>query len=391
MRGHIKKRYKNSYTIVIATGNDPVTGKPKQRWFSCKGTKREAEQRLAELVHELDTGALEKPGKITLGDFLQRWLAEYAQPNLAPRTSEGYESIIHRHVIPRLGFVRLIKLKPEHVQKYYSDLLEQGRCNSKGGLNPLTVRHHHMMLHRALEHAVKWGLVTRNPVDAVDPPRTHRSEIRVMDENEVMTFLEAAKSTPYYTIFYIALFTGMRRSEFLALRWSDIDLLLGQLSVSRSLHQLQDKSLVFREPKTAKGRRTIALSPSTILVLREHKEKQKLMCQMLDRSLNESDLVFAQADGKPTLPDTVSRAWIRLVERTGLKGVRLHDARHTHASLMLKQGIHPKIVQERLGHANVQITLDTYSHVAPGLQEAAAFRFDELLLPKRNVGTPKLD
>ena len=174
----------------------------------------------------------------------------------------------------------------------------------------------------------------------------------------------------------------MRRSEFLALRWQDIDLLLCQSYITRSIHQLKDGSLIFRNPKTAKGRRMVTLPPSAALVLKEHKDKQKTLRMILGIPCQDSDLVFAQPDGKPLLPDTVSHAWAKIAKRIGREDIRLHDARHSHASLLLKQGIHPKIVQERLGHASIQITLDTYSHVAPGLQEAAAARFDEALFPK---------
>jgi len=379
MRGHITKRAKDSYTIVLELGSDPATGKRKQQWVSIKGTKKDAEKRLAELLHQLDNGMFMKPGKTTLADYLQRWLKDYAWPNLAPRTAEGYETIIRRHLAPKLGNILLTQLKPSDIQKYYSEMLSTGRCDSKGSLSPVTVRQHHMALHRALHMAVKWGLISRNPADAIDPPRCQRPEMHIMNEGDIHAFLEAAKSTPYYALFYLALFTGMRRSELLALRWEDLDLIMGQISVNRSLHHLRDKSLVFRTPKTAKGRRTIALPPSAILVLEEHREKQVAIRLILGTRLEDGDLVFSRPDGQPLLPDTVSHAWTKLALRTGLTGVRLHDARHSHASLMLKQGIHPKIVQERLGHASIQVTLDTYSHVAPGLQEAAALRFDEAL------------
>ena len=201
--------------------------------------------------------------------------------------------------------------------------------------------------------------------------------------SDFLIVLEAAKATPYYALFYLAIFTGMRRSELLALRWCDVDLLLCQIYVTRTLHHLRNGEIVFRAPKTAKGRRMIALSPSTIIVLREHREKQELARAMLGISLKDDDLVFSQLDGKPLLPSTVTHAWIKMVRRTGLEGVRLHDARHSHASLMLKQGTHPKIVSERLGHANIGITLDTYSHILPGLQEAAADRFDKMVTPRR--------
>ena len=162
-----------------------------------------------------------------------------------------------------------------------------------------------------------------------------------------------------------------------------MDLLLCQIYVTRTLHHLRNGEIVYRAPKTARGRRMIALSPSAALVLREHKEKQEVERVMLGILLKDDNLIFSQLDGKPLLPDTVTHSWIKLVRRIGLGGTRLYDARHSHASLMLKQGTHPKIVQQRLGHASIQITLDTYSHVAPGLQEAAANRFDEMVSTRR--------
>jgi len=263
-------------------------------------------------------------------------------------------------------------------------MLKSGRRNSSGGLSAQTVRHHHTALHKALQTAVEWGLLGRNVADAVRPPRAQRSEMRTWDEDDISRFLQATKDTPYYALFYLALFTGMRRSELLALRWQDVDFILSQVYVSRGLHVLKGSKITFRQPKTAKGRRTVALPPSAILLLKEHREKQALDHAMLGIPLKDDDFVFCDLHGKPLLPNTVTHAWITLVRRTGLKRIRLHDARHSHASIMLKQGIHPKIVQERLGHSSIQITLDTYSHVAPGLQEAAAKRFDEAFTTKYN-------
>jgi len=240
-----------------------------------------------------------------------------------------------------------------------------------------------MVIHKALENAVEWGLINRNVADAIKPPTAQRIEMQTWGENETVQFLEAAKATPYYELFYLALFTGMRRSELLALRWQDIDLILGQVYVSRSLHVLKGSVVVFRSPKTAAGRRTIALPPSVLLVFTEYREKREAENLLLGMPLLDDELVFSTL-GKPLLPNTITHAWGKLVRKTGLKAIRLHDARHTHASLMLKQGVHPKIVQERLGHSSIQITLDTYSHVAPGLQQAAANRFDDIIRVKHN-------
>jgi len=377
MRGHITKRGKNSYSIAVSLGKDATTGKYKYQWVSVKGTKKEAEKRLSELLTQIDTGTFMKPSKTTLAEYLERWLKDYVWPNLAPGTAEGYEHIMLRHLVPSLGNIILTQLKPEHLQRYYSEKLS-------GGLSAQTVRHHHTALHKALQTAVEWGLLSRNVADAVKPPHVEHPEMQTWGEDDIIRFLEAANATPYYALFYTALFTGMRRSELLALRWCDVDLLLCQVYVSRSLHVLRGGKVVFSSPKTAKGRRMIALTPSTTLILREHREKQAAQWAMLGIPLTDEALIFSDLEGDPLLPNTVTHAWIKLVRRIGIKPIRFHDARHSHASLMLKQGAHPKIVQERLGHASIQITLDTYSHVAPGLQEAAANRFDEAFSNKYN-------
>jgi len=269
------------------------------------------------------------------------------------------------------GLVSIIDIRPHHSTEL------------NAGLSAQTVRHHHMLMHKALGNAVEWGLVIRNVADAVRPPRAQRIEMQTWSEKEVVQFLESAKATPYYELYFMALFTGMRRSELLALRWQDIDFIYSQVSVNRSLHVLNGGKVVFGSPKTAAGRRTIALSPSAITLLREYRRIKEAESLLLGKPLSDDDLVFGTL-GKPLLPNTITHAWSKLVRHTGLKAIRFHDARHTHASIMLKQGIHPKIVQERLGHSSIQITLATYSHVAPGLQEAAANRFDDILGIKHN-------
>ena len=370
MRGHITKRGKDSYSIIISLGKDPATGKRKQQWVTVKGTKKDAEKRLAELLHQLDTGTYMKPGKTTVADYLNQWLTDYARQSLSPRGLERYQGIIQRHLIPNIGQITLTQLRPEHLQKMYT-------ANLDSGLNPKTVRYHHAVAHIALQTAVKWGLVGRNVADAVEPPRARCQEMQTWNESDVTRFLEGVKSSQYYALFYTALFTGMRRSELLALRWQDIDFLYSQIYVSRSLHHLKDGSYVFTQPKSERSRRTIALSPSAILALRDYRKAQEHQSTMLGIPLTDDRLVFSTFEGKPYRPNTITRAWSTLAAKAGVKVIRFHDARHTHASLMLKQGIHPKVVQERLGHSSIGMTLDTYSHVAQGIQEAAAKRFDD--------------
>jgi integrase len=389
MKGSIIER-NGSFRIKVPLGKNAKTGKYESYYETFHGNKTQAEIRLRQLLTDLDKGIFVKPGKSTCTDYLKRWLGEYAHTNLSPKTAEGYESIIYRHLIPALGVIPLAQLRPEMIQRYIGDKLTHGRAIGQGGLSSSTVRHHIICLHTARQHAVKMGILIRNPVDAVTIPRAQRHDMRTMSESDIHIFLEMARPTQYYALFYVLLFTGIRRSELLALRWQDVDLLLLQISVNRSLHQLRGGKIIFRQPKTEKSRRLIALTPSTATILREHYDYQNKQRESLGYpTLTDNDLVFCQYDGKPLIPNTVTHNWIKLVRRSGLNGIRLHDARHTHASLMLKQGIHPKIVQERLGHSSIQITLDIYSHVAPGLQQSAARTFDNIILPKGVIHVSK--
>ena len=374
MRGTIKKRGKRYY-IIYDEGRDPVSGKRRQRWVSAGDTKKEAERKLTEEIHKLNTGSYIEPAKVTVGQFLSQWLTDYVWSNVGPSTATVYEHMLRKHLIPGLGAVKLSALHPIDIQSYLAQKLKSGRLDGKGGLNSKTVRHHYVTLHTALESAIKWGLLSRNPADAVDPPKSQRKEMRTLDEVSLRRVLEAAKDTNYYSIFYLALFTGMRRSELLALRWKDIDLDAGTVTVNRRVYA-QKGNLDYRQPKTDKGRRSIPLPPSATQVMQRHKSHHKEIVDTLSSAWNDDALVFVSELGEPIHPDTLTHAWSKLVRRLNLSGVRLHDSRHTHASIMLRQGVHPKIVSERLGHANIQITLDTYSHVLPGLQEAAANAFD---------------
>ncbi|MBA7707894.1 putative prophage phiRv2 integrase [subsurface metagenome] len=374
MKGHIRQRSKGSWTIWVDLGRDPETGKRKQQTMTVRGSKKDAERELRAVLTRIEGGAYVKPAKQTVGEYLNQWLQDYAKQSLSPRGFERYQGIIHRHLTPAFGKIQLTQLKPENLQKHYAEVLNRG-------LNPKTVRYHHAVIHVALQTAVKWGLVSRNIADAVEPPsrRFEQSQMQIWNEAELNCFLDTAKDSYYYALFYTALFTGMRRSELLALCWQDIDFIYGQIYVSRSLHHLKDGSYIFTQPKSKKSCRTIALPPSAFLVLSEHRKSKEAEALLLGKILADSDLVFSTLEGQPLRPNTVTRAWMNLSAKAGVKVIRLHDARHTHASLMLKQGIHPKIVQERLGHSSITMTLDIYSHITPGLQEAAARRFDDMV------------
>jgi len=377
MRGSIRQRSKGSWEITIDTGRDGATGKRLRHFEGIKGTKKDAQKRLHELLYSLEQGSYVKPNRLTVAQFLEDWLRDYVRTNTAPRTAERYEEIVSGHLIPALGSLPLLALRPEHIQRYYSKALESGRRDGKGGLSALAVHKHHRVLYEALKYGVKHGILVRNVAEAVDPPHPRSKELAVLGPNEVQLILEAAKETPYYVLFFTKAYTGLRRGELLGLRWGDIDLEKATLSVIQTLQQLRNGEYIFREPKSKRSRRQIALSPSLAIALWEYRLKQEQARRLLGKPLAPTDLVFSHPDGRPFRPNSVTRALQVIAESVGLKGVRLHDLRHAHATILLQQGVHPKIVQERLGHSSVATTLDIYSHVLPGLQEAAARRFEE--------------
>jgi integrase len=384
MRGCIYKRGENHYAVVISLGYDAETGKRRQHWVTVHGTRADAEQRLLSLLGQAGPTKSKKSYGNSLGEFIEIWLRDYAQINLASRTYEGYESKLRCHIVPALGKIKLIRLQPSQIQQFYAQCLKVGNLQKTGGLSARTVRHLHMILHDVLDTAVAWGALGNNPSDAVKPPRAQNTEMSVWNHEQVMAFLDFVMKSktwaPYHPIFYVTLFTGMRRSEVLAVRWCDFDLERGSISVNRGLHQLNDGSLEFRQPKSAASRRMIDITPSTISVLGEHKERHKAYRLMLGCHMSEDDLIFCSPEGSPLRPNSVGRAWAKAVLQSGLPRIRMHDARHTHATILLKQGVNPKVVKERLGHASVQTTLDLYSHVVPGMQRDAALQFDRLML-----------
>ena len=360
MRDHLVKRSKGSWSIILDMGRDPTTQKRKQQWVSVKGTKKAAEERLPQLLRELDTGSAILPNKLTLAQFLDRWLRDYVSVSVRPRTYEGYEQKIRTHIIPALGSTPLTAIQPAHLQGFYRQCLESGRMDSmdskEGGLSPRTVLHLHRILNEALKYAVEWQLVARNVALAVDPPRAGHKEMQVLDSQGVHKLLEAARDTMYYPLLDLAIYTGRRRSELLGLRWKDVDLDMAALSVVQTAHQLRSGGIVYQEPKTAKGKRQVSLSPTAVLAIRAYKEKVEAERDILGIPLTLDSLVFSYYNGSPMLANTITHAYLKIARGAGLQDVRFHDLRHTHATMMLKANVHPKVVMERLGHSTIAVT-----------------------------------
>jgi integrase len=369
VRGSIRQRGKGSWTVIVDLGSDPVTGKRRQLWRSVKGPKRDAEALLVQLLHERDTGVERPVGKITVAEYLDRWMVDYVEPSLAPKTQSAYRDVIRNHFVPALGSLDLVALRPSHIQALYTRLL--------GRLSARSVLRYHQVLHAALRQAVRWQLLTRNPADAVEPPRPGRREIRALTPDQARAVMAAADPTPLGAFVRLALLTGMRRGELLGLRWADIE--GDSIHIQQTAQRIAGQGIVFRQPKTRLSRRSIALSSDAVAVLRQHRLRQAEARFLAGPAYQDRDLVFATGLGTPLEPGNVLRTWRRVVATAELPGLRIHDLRHGHATLMLGQGVHPKIVSERLGHASINITLDTYSHVLPGLQAAAAEALDSIL------------
>ena len=247
------------------------------------------------------------------------------------------------------------------------------------GLSGTTVVQAHRILHKALQDAVRWGVAWRNVASAVSPPKKSRREMLVLNAAELAVLLDAVGTSTFGHVIAAAAYTGMRRGELVGLQWRDIDLDRGTLSVQRSLQLVPRRGYVASEPKTSRSRRTITLGTTLVATFKRQRALQAENRLAAGPVWNEGGWVFTRPDGRPVDPTIVSRKFRSVVTELGLPPVRLHDLRHTHATLLLVQGVHPKVVQERLGHFSISITLDIYSHVLPGLQERAAAAFETAL------------
>ena len=384
MKGSIRKRSTKGWEVIYDLPVDSLTGKRRQKSQTIRGTKRDAERALREIISSVEQGSYIKPNKITLGDWLRQWLKDYASMNTTSRTQESYLSIVERHLITALGRVPIAELHAQQIQNYYAEKISKGRADGKGGLSARSVIYHHRILSKALSYAVKMGVVIRNVANDAEPPRADRKIMNTLSLEEIKRFLDTASKTEYYAFFATLLYTGLRRGELLILRWRNLDLEKAKLMVVESGHKLDNGNYIVKEPKTTNSRRTVVLPNSLVELLKAYRADQELLRVQLGVTQNADDFVFIRPDGSPINPNAVTLAFHRIIKKAGLKKIRLHDLRHTHATMMLQANVNPKIVSERLGHANIGITLDIYSHVLPGMQEAAVEKFDQLF--NENVG-----
>jgi integrase len=341
-------------------------------------SRKEARSAMNKVLAAVSERSYVTPTKLTVEQFLVgEWLPAIEQ-TVRLTTYRSYVQHVRWHIAPHLGELPLQSLSGAQINALYAILACRGRRSGKAGLAPQTIRHVHAVLHRALRDAVRWGLISRNPIESADPPRVSSArEMHTWSPEQLEAFLQFTKDDRLHTLWHALALTGMRRGEACGLRWSDCDLEQGRIAVCRALVPVA-RTVLVSEPKTARGKRSIALDERTVAVLRAHAERQAAEREAATK-WSETGLVFTGKDGRALPPNSVSRCFVRAVKRAKLPEIRLHDLRHTHATLALRAGIHPKVVSERLGHATVAITLDTYSHAIPALQEEAASRIAGLV------------
>lgn len=436
MRGHVRQRGK-TWSYVIDVGEHkvqrcdcggrfwlertPLDACPKcggqlhehlerrQRWTSGFSTRREAEAALTEALSSLQKGTYIPPTKMTVRDYLtDEWLPA-VKATVKPSTYISYEMHVYRHINPVLGPSLLQRLSAGAINGFYSklrteprkpvqqsrqkqpksskattrDKSEKEELETPPPLSPLTVRRIHATLRKALGDAVKWGRIPRNPAVAADPPKIKagdRKEMKTWTARELQAFLQSVKGTRLYPLWLVLATTGMRRGEALGLRWEDVDMQNARISVRQSMTTVGYEIRV-GEPKTGRGR-NISLDPATVAALKALRQQQREE-QMLWKKAGYSDsgYVFRQENGLPYHPNRITKVFEDAVETSGQPRIRLHDLRHTFATLALGAGVHPKVVSERLGHASITITLDTYSHAIPALHEEAAIKIASLIVP----------
>jgi len=360
--GSIYKRKDGRWTAVLS-----LPGR-KRRYLYGK-TRDDVAHKLTSAMRDKDAGIPVTPQRQTVAQFLRQWM-ETSRSSVRRTTYIRYEEYIRLHAVPEIGDIRLSRLTPQHFQSLYSKKLNEG-------LSPTSVHHLHAVLHRAFGRAVRWQLLVRSPTDSVDPPRRETFQVQPLDPQQARRFLAVAHGDRLYALYVLALTTGMRQGELLALKWRNVDLDQGKIYIRETL---QPGGIV-GEPKTLKGRRQIVLAPMAAEALYIHRLVQLSERQEVKTTWQNHDLVFCNRVGSFIDPNNLRhRSFNLLLSNAGLPRIRFHDLRHTTATLLLSQGTHPKVVQELLGHSQISVTMDTYSHVLPTLQRDAMATMNSLLM-----------
>ena len=374
-----RKTKAGNYEFFIDLGNNPATGKRirKSKTFDrVKDGKKWAAD--MELKHKQEI--IVDPNKYTVADLLLEWYRDYAEVELSPTTFEGYKTIIDAHLIPALGKIKASELQGRHIKSYISKKRKAGRADGvKGGLSSTTLVQHYRVLSQALKYGRKWKIISHDPLEFVNRPSKRNVEIETLDKKQLQRLLDYAEGWTYDLI-YLAVNTGMRRGEIMGLRWSDIEFQNKMIRVRQTLVISQEQGTIFKKPKSNSSIRGIDITEDVISLLKKRKKQQNENKLMLGPDyIDDYNLVFSKDNGDKFYPKVASDRFNRVAKKAGLEQFTLHSLRHTHATLMLQAGVHPKVIQERLGHSDISTTLNIYSHVIPTMQKEAAEKFKNFL------------
>lgn len=348
------------------------TAKGRKRKSLYGKTRAEAAAKLAKAMVDREEGLAVDAGNLAVGEYLDRWHEDSVKDTVRQSTFERHEQIIRLHIRSALGQLKLKALTPIHVQGFYRDKLDSG-------LSPATVQKIHAVLHKALDRAVKWSLVPHNATEGVKSPRPTPDGIKPLYKEQTKSLLNAAREDRFHALYVLAVTTGLRQGELLGLKWEDVDLENGLVRVRHTLTRHTGR-LRLGEPKTKRSRRTVRLTESAVEVLKEHYARQMEQMARLGDLYEDQGLVFTSEKGTLMNPTNLrERSFAPLLKKAGLPAIRFHDLRHTCATLLLSRNVNPKIVSEMLGHASIAITLDTYSHVLPNMQDSAAKALEDAL------------
>ena len=365
--GFVRKRGK-TWQATLWLARDPATGKRQRKTFT-GATKKDVTELLRAFQRRVEIGLDVMAAEAPLGEYFEQWLRDHAARSVSARTLAGYEQAGRALVAP-IASVRLQDLRPPHIERALA-------AYQKSGVSNRTAAKHLTVLRSALARAVLLELIQRNPAAAVTKPRVVRQEMRVADMETLSALLTTCSDPDFRRLINLAVHTGLRAGELLGLKWADISWEHSLMQIKRARNHFAESG--FAEPKTAASRRAIALSDREAAILREHRAAQNERRLLIGPAWPDTDLVFPRMDGWPEKVDNLARRWRILCRRAGVDNLRFHDLRHTSATIALSTGVHPKIVQERLGHANISVTLDTYSHVLPSMQKDAAHQIADVM------------
>ena len=383
--GSIRQRPSGRWEARYTMGHNPSTGKQIRR--SIYGsTEKEVLKKLQQVQVDIENGAYTEPQKMTVGEWLEIWLKDYTI-NIKPSTREDYALKIRGHIIPALGAIQLQKLNAHTIQSFYNRLLESGRIPHKYhknktpvGLSPRTVKLTHTILHMALKQAVKLKYLRDNPTEACTLPRVIKKDMSILQGNQILEFMKAVDGHRYRAVFLTLLFTGMRRGECLGLTWDCVDFQAGTISVNKQLQRKRTKNDVLEIVPLKNDKPRLLSPPATLFqILKQQKSRQAELQLFLGNEWTNTEFVFTSDFGKPLDGNAVYNAFKKLLSTNGLPPIRLHDLRHTAATIMLQNGDDYKTLQDALGHHSAGFTLDTYGHVTAQMKKDSADRMEAFI------------